>query len=252
MQFWLAVAGALPAILAMAYVDHLDAKRPEPRWSLRKVAIWGAVSVVPCVIVEELLMRVQVGGGPWAAVLFKAFIVAAAVEELAKVCVVKWVIWKRPEFDERLDGIVYATRAGLGFALVENVAYLLGPKTAGAFVVMYLVRALLAVPGHAIYAGFMGYFAARKRFDNAGPGLLGGYVLAVLLHGAYDAALFSLPLVAQTEKGLLLPVMIIPVAVVAVGGIALRRRARYALWLDDQAEAAATAAAAAVAPAQVA
>ena len=251
MHFWLAVAGALPAILAMAYVDHLDAKRPEPRWSLRKVAIWGAVSVVPCVIIEELLMRVHVGGGPWAAVLFKAFIVAAAVEELAKVCVVKWVIWKRPELDERLDGIVYATRAGLGFALVENVAYLLGPKTAGAFLVMYFVRACLAVPGHAIYAGFMGYFAARKRFDNAGPGLLGGYLLAVFLHGSYDAALFALPLVAQTERGLLLPVMLIPLVVVIGGALTLRRRARFALLLDDRAEEAARAAAAA-APAQVA
>jgi RsiW-degrading membrane proteinase PrsW (M82 family) len=246
MQPWLAVAGALPAIGAMAYVDHLDAKRPEPRWSLRRVALLGALSVVPCVILEELLMRIHVGG-PWASVLFKAFVVAAAVEELAKVCVVRWAIWNRPEFDERLDGIVYATRAGLGFALVENVAYLLGPKTAGAFVIMYLVRALLAVPGHAIYAGFMGYFAARRRFDNAGPGLLGGYLIAVVLHGTYDASLFALPLVAQANKALLLPLMIIPVAVVAIGGVALRRRARLALELDDRAEAQAQAAAAAAA-----
>src|SRR5215470_9552521 len=138
MNVWLAACGALPAVGAMAYVDRLDAKRPEPRSSLRRVAAYGALSVLPCILIEQALMGVNVGGG-WAQVAFTSFIVAAAVEELAKVLVVYGAIWNKPEFDERLDGIVYATRAGLGFALVENIAYLLGAKTAGAFVAMYLV-----------------------------------------------------------------------------------------------------------------
>jgi RsiW-degrading membrane proteinase PrsW (M82 family) len=242
MNFWLAAAGALPAVAAMAYVDRVDAKRPEPRWALRKVAALGAVSVLPCILLEHVLLGVAVGG-PWLHVFYKSFIVAAAVEELAKVAVVYLAIWNHPAFDERLDGIVYATRAGLGFALVENIAYLLGTKTAGAFVAMYLVRALLAVPGHAIYAGFMGYFAARRRFDRTGPGLLGGYLLAVALHGTYDAALFALPLVTAVDKGLVLPVLLVPVGVVVGGGLALQRRARFALALDDAAEVRARAAA---------
>ena len=51
MNLWLAAAGALPAVVAMAYVDRVDAKRPEPRWALRKVAALGALSVVPCIFV---------------------------------------------------------------------------------------------------------------------------------------------------------------------------------------------------------
>jgi RsiW-degrading membrane proteinase PrsW (M82 family) len=236
MNPWWSVAGALPALAAMAYVDKLDAKRPEPRWTLRKVAIFGALSVIPCYYIEQALTRIHVGG-LWPQLLFMSFVVAGAVEELAKVCVVYAMVWRRPELDERMDGIVYGTRAGLGFALLENIGYLLGPKSTGAFVTMYLVRALLAVPGHAIYGGFMGYYAARRRFDGVGPGLLGGYLLAVVLHGSYDAAIFALRPVGQINKALLLPVLLVPVGVVVFGGIALRRRARLAVELDDAAAA---------------
>jgi RsiW-degrading membrane proteinase PrsW (M82 family) len=104
---------------------------------------------------------------------------------------VLWLlVWRHPSFDERFDGIVYATRAGLGFALVENVGYLVGTESAGGYLGVYLLRAVLAVPGHAIFAGFIGHFAARKRFDNEGPGLVGGLIVAIFLHGTYDAALF--------------------------------------------------------------
>ena len=39
----------------------------------------------------------------------------------------------------------------------------------------------------------MGYYAARRKFDRAGPGMLGGYALAVALHGLYDVLLFAVP-----------------------------------------------------------
>ena len=241
MNWQLAGLGALPALGAMWYFDRLDAKRPEPRSSLRRVAIAGGVSVIPCAVLELVLMKtVQLEG--FSQVLFSAFVVAAAIEELAKVLCVRFFIWNRPEFDERMDGIVYAARAGLGFALVENVIYLLGTKSAGGFVGMYIGRAVLAVPGHAIYAGIMGYCAARRRFDNAGPGLVGGYLIAVLLHGIYDASLFSLPLVAAKDQSLIIPVIAIPIAVIVVGAIILKRMATRAVALDDVAEARARAA----------
>ena len=174
----------------MYYVDRLDAARPEPRWSLRKVAIAGAIVTFPCIILEILLQRLAPLVG-WDRVLYSSFIVAAAVEELAKLLCLRWFIWHAPEFDERMDGIVYATRAALGFALVENMLYLLQAQSTGGLVGMYVGRALFAVPGHAIWTGFMGYYAARRRFDGVGPGLLGGFIVAVLLHGSYDASIFG-------------------------------------------------------------
>lgn len=193
-QFQLALFGALPAILAMAYVDRLDAKRPEPQRTLRLVALAGALSGFLVVAVGALLRPYGPEVGTYAAALYDAFIVAAGPEEAAKLACVLIVAWRRPEFDERMDGIVYGARAGLGFALVENVVYLLIiPHSLGEFLSLFVARALLAVPGHAAWGAILGYFAARRRFDGRGPGMLGGYLLAVLLHGLYDASLFAVP-----------------------------------------------------------
>src|SRR4051794_38323722 len=114
----LLVLGAIPALLVMWYFDRLDAKRPEPRSTLRKVALAGAIAFVPCVVIELLLLKIGPKTG-YVHAIFKGFLVAAAVEEGAKVLCMRWFVWNRPEFDERMDGITYATRAGLGFALVE-------------------------------------------------------------------------------------------------------------------------------------
>jgi RsiW-degrading membrane proteinase PrsW (M82 family) len=232
MHVGMVLAGALPALIAMYYVDRLDAARPEPRWSLRKVAIAGGLAIIPCVILELLLARVGPAAG-WPKVLFTAFIVAGAVEELAKLLCLRWFIWHAPELDERMDGIVYATRAALGFALVENMLYLVQAQSTGGLIGMYVARALFAVPGHAIWTGFMGYHAARRRFDGVGPGLLGGYVVAVLLHGIYDAALFGAQLHAQAQPLLALLLLLVGATSIVWGGLALRRRARLAVQLDD-------------------
>jgi RsiW-degrading membrane proteinase PrsW (M82 family) len=234
--FHLVVAlGALPALLAMAYFDRLDAKRPEPRSTLRRIAILGGVSVIPCILLELALTAVGPHVG-YAGALFKGFVVAAAVEELAKVVVLRFFVWNRPEFDERMDGITYGVRAGLGFALVENIGYLFGQKGMAALAVVFLLRAVLAVPAHAIYAGIMGYFAARRRFDGSGPGLLGGYVLAVLLHGAYDAAVFSAAVAhGRLEDGLVVVLLPIPLFIVVVGGLVLRTMIKLATRADDAA-----------------
>jgi RsiW-degrading membrane proteinase PrsW (M82 family) len=236
MQQWqLALTGALPALIAMWYVDRLDRKRPEPRWSLRRVALAGAISVLPCAFLEAYLITIG-PVEPYAKAFYSGFVVAAGVEELAKLLCVYWFVWHRPEFDERLDGIVYATRAGLGFALVENIFYLLQTESQGEFIAVYIARALLAVPGHAIWAGFMGYYAARRRFDRRGPGLLGGLLLAIALHGAYDAAVFvGEPLRMDGQEALATALLLVPLLVIVCGGVALRRMARRALAGDDAA-----------------
>ncbi len=244
-QFQLALFGALPAILAMAYVDRLDAKRPEPRRTLRRVALAGALSAVLVVLAGELLKGGAPLPGTYGHALYSAFVVAAIPEEAAKLGCILLVAWKRPEFDERMDGIVYGARAGLGFALVENVAYLLLiPASLSEFVSLFIARAVLAVPGHAAWGAILGYFAAKRRFDGRGPGMLGGYLLAVLLHGAYDAFLFAIPVAIEhghtvLTLGLLgIPIFAYAVPASLIGGAVITTRvlARKAVEADDRAD----------------
>jgi RsiW-degrading membrane proteinase PrsW (M82 family) len=230
----LAVSGALPALLLMWLIGRYDSARPEPAATLRKVALFGALAVIPTLVVELVLSALGPQEGV-AQALWTAFVVAALTEEGFKALALWWVVGRHPAFDERLDGIVYATRAGLGFALVENVGYLLG-QPEDAFLGVFVMRAVLAVPGHAIWAGFMGHALARRRFDGAGPGLVGGLAVAVALHGLYDAALFMVPVVVQQGLPVLaLPLVAVPIAVVVGGYRRLRAHAAEALALDDAA-----------------
>ncbi|MGV3620745.1 MAG: PrsW family glutamic-type intramembrane protease, partial [Archangium sp.] len=125
---------------------------------------------------------------------------------------------------------------GLGFALVENVGYLMGAESISGFLGIFVMRAVLAVPGHAIYAGFMGYWTARRRFDDTGPGVAGGLLIAIGFHGAYDAAIFLCAELAKTggpAAALVLLLIPIPVVVVIAGFFRSRKHAREALALDD-------------------
>jgi RsiW-degrading membrane proteinase PrsW (M82 family) len=222
----------------MWLVDRLDAKRPEPPRLRRLVTFAGMMSVIPAIIAELYLSNTI--GERVAPVMtyqgasFHAFVVAAAVEEACKIVVVYWVVWRRPEFDERMDGIVYASRAGLGFALVENVLYLLREQSLGGQLQLWIMRAVLAVPGHAMWTGMIGGMAARRRFDGKGLGLFGGYLLAVSFHGAYDMCVFlQSPLHLEGYELLSKLVMPVLIGLTVLAFIVLRTMAKTALALDD-------------------
>lgn len=233
-----AISGVVPALVAMWMVDRLDRKRPEPARTRRLVVLAGMLSVIPAVLIG-LVLDGQIGARlepafTYQGASFHAFILAAAVEEACKIAVVYWIVWRRPEFDERMDGIIYASRAGLGFALVENVLYLLGQTSLTGQLYVWVARACLAVPGHAMWTGMIGALAARRRFDGRGLGLVGGYLLAVAFHGAYDVAIFvQQPLHLEGHDTLAASMLAIPVALTVLAFVVLRAMARTALQLDD-------------------
>ncbi len=234
----IALSGAIPALFAMWLVDRMDRKRPEPVRTRRLVTFMGMISVIPALILElavgstlgeQIAPPITSQGAT-----FKAFVIAAAIEEGCKIMVVYWVVWRRPEFDERMDGIVYASRAGLGFALVENVMYLLGQETLQGQIQTWILRAVLAVPGHAMWTGMIGAMAARRRFDGKGLGLLGGYLLAVSFHGGYDLIAFLQPPLHLEGYDHFLPALLPALlAITLLAFFVLRSQARMALELDD-------------------
>ncbi len=238
MQWQIALSGAIPALVAMWLVDRLDRKRPEPARTRRLVTFVGMLSVIPAVILE-MIVTTKLGDQvqprmTYQGSSFHAFVVAAAIEEACKIAVIYWVVWRRPEFDERMDGIVYASRAGLGFALVENILYLLQEQTLGGQLQTWILRAVLAVPGHAMWTGMIGAMAARRRFDKQGLGLVGGYLLAVAFHGAYDLCAFlQAPLQFEGRTGLAMLMMPALIGLTVLAFFVLRSQARTALRLDD-------------------
>ncbi len=97
-----------------------------------------------------------------------------------------------------------------------------------------MMRAFLAVPGHAMWTGMIGAMAARRRFDKKGLGLVGGYLLAVAFHGAYDMCVYlQTPLRYEGHDQLAMLVMPTLIGLTLLAFFVLRSMARTALRLDD-------------------
>jgi RsiW-degrading membrane proteinase PrsW (M82 family) len=121
------------------------------------------------------------------------FLVIGPAEELAKFLAVRLFVYRNKEFNEPLDGIIYAAAAALGFASLENVLYVIDWHTGHVQWGALGIRSLFALPGHVIFSTTWGYALGRKKFDvsyRVWPMVL----LAALLHGLYDFLLIYKPL----------------------------------------------------------
>jgi RsiW-degrading membrane proteinase PrsW (M82 family) len=114
--------------------------------------------------------------------------VAGTTEEVFKFLALYLLVWKSPSFNEQFDGIVYAVFVSLGFAAVENVMYVMdgGFETAA-------VRAITAVPAHAVFGVTMGYyFGIARRYSELRRGYMQRALLVpVVIHGIYDFILMA-------------------------------------------------------------
>lgn len=149
------------------------------------VLIWGTVFPRFCDAFPQF-------SGSVVGAIGTAFMDAAIPEEAAKLLMLWLLIRKNPYFDEYMDGIVYATCVGLGFAGLENILYVLG--NFDSFVSVAITRALFSVPGHFFFAVTMGYFLSLAYFmERKRPlYLLLAYLVPVLLHGIFDGILMSM------------------------------------------------------------
>lgn len=180
-------AALLPAIFLWYYIWKQD-PQPEPTNWLVKAALYGAGICIPVAIVEALIDNAIFGGEPTtlSGTTIQAFFVAALPEESFKLLALWLILRKNPFFDEHFDGIVYAVCVGLGFAAIENVAYVVSEEEN--WLGVAIARALLAVPGHYAFAVLMGYYYSLYHFvDRSSRTAASVLLVPVLAHGVYDA-----------------------------------------------------------------
>lgn len=183
-DFLLVSAAILPGLLISYAIVRADRYEREPMWLLGLCFVLGGAVTVPAVWIERQALLAW-GYPPKdaleAAVL--SFGALAPIEELAKWLVVVLVAFPSRDFNEPMDGIVYAVLIAMGFASVENVVYAdrLGLR-------ILLVRTLTAVPAHLAFAIVQGYYVgkAQSEVSHRFRLLLQGLMLATLLHGLYD------------------------------------------------------------------
>lgn len=175
-----------PVVIILIYVYVRDKYDKEPWGLLLKTLVAGALITIPILFLETLLLSIGASlTGLWHAG-YKAFVVAAFSEELFKFLVIFLFIRKSPHFNERFDGIVYAVFVSLGFAAVENILYVSdGGLKVG------LMRAITAVPAHALFGIAMGFYFGKYLFIKRRRYIIQALCIPILLHGFYDFILMS-------------------------------------------------------------
>ena len=166
---------------------------------LLKAFFFGILAALLDIVVANLLSKLipPPASNPLNDALYTAFVGAALPEELCKLLMLYWCLWKSPYFDEYYDGPEYAAFVGLGFAGIENVLYVLYGGLGVA-----LGRGLLAVPAHFFFAIFMGYFFALARFRRKRRKyyMFWAYIIPVILHGIYDGILMFVDNLSKFEN----------------------------------------------------
>jgi RsiW-degrading membrane proteinase PrsW (M82 family) len=190
-NFILIAAAVIPAVFLMVRVYRSDRLERESPWLLWRLVKAGIFSSLIAMVEERIASRIlglfaEEGTVIYNVILY--FVIVAVAEESSKYLLLRRETWRSPEFNSQYDGVVYAVFVSLGFALWENISYVLsyGFSTA-------VVRAVTAIPGHACFGVFMGvFYGAARKYENGGNPAAGKalrcmcLVAPALLHGAYD------------------------------------------------------------------
>lgn len=183
MNTTLIILAIAPALAFCGYVIHKDRFEKEPKWLILLAFGFGIFSVFPAAVTSVLGGSFIVQNGNFINTAVFAFLVVALSEEFAKFFFLRYILYKRKEFNEPLDGIVYAVMIGMGFAAFENLLYV-----AQGGVSVAVMRMVTAIPAHAVFAVIMGYYVGLAKFDltHRSELIRKGLLYPMLLHGAYD------------------------------------------------------------------
>lgn len=196
----LLILAIAPALAFCGYVIHKDRFEKEPMWLMVLAFCFGIFSVFPAGVSSVMGSQLFDVSGSFINTGLYAFLVVALSEEFAKFFFLRYILFNRNEFNEPLDGIVYAVMIGMGFAAFENLLYV----TDGGIGVA-LLRMVTAIPAHAIFAVVMGYHVGLAKFDltHKSELLRKGLIYPILLHGAYDFFLLqkSIPFLSLLAFG---------------------------------------------------
>jgi RsiW-degrading membrane proteinase PrsW (M82 family) len=189
-QLLLVAPIAVPVLFWAVYHYYKDRHLPEPIGHLVVTFVLGMAAVYVSSVLYAGLggvgLRFDAGyladTNPWGLLAY-SILAIGPIEELAKLLPFLLVVLRFKELDEPMDGIIYASFIGLGYAAVENWQYLDYLTTTEA-----LARGFASPVIHILFASIWGHWICRAHI--AGRRIVRATITSVLiasvLHGLYD------------------------------------------------------------------
>lgn len=195
--FILLLPVVLPVVFWAVYHLHADRHLPEPPGHLLLAFALGVGSFFLGMAMYRALgvlgLRYdafELAQGNLSGLFLFAVLGIGVIEESAKLIPFLFVVLRFREFDEPIDGIIYASFIALGFAAMENLNYLQFMTTGAAY-----ARGFAGPVVHMVFASIWGYYIGRAwLLRRAVPGtVLVALAFTALIHGIYDFVVIGLP-----------------------------------------------------------
>jgi RsiW-degrading membrane proteinase PrsW (M82 family) len=187
----------LPVLFWAGYHYWKDRHLPEPMPSLALALLLGFGSYYLAGLMYQALGLVGLRFDAYelAETNFTGFVAYAVlaiggIEELAKIIPFLLFVVRFKDFDEPIDGIIYASFIALGFAALENVQYLHSMTGAAAW-----GRGFAAPIVHIMFASVWGYYIGRAWLCERPIARVTVFIFlaTAILHGLYNVVAIGLP-----------------------------------------------------------
>lgn len=156
----------VPSALWLAYFYRQDRLEPEPKHRV------GMVFLVAALLTEAIgrpLVRDWFDVPGWALIdgttsLLASVLISGFTLQAIAYFAVRAVVYTTDEFDERMDGVVYGTVAGLGVATLLNLHYVIDNN--GVALTPGVIQVITMALAQASFGGVMGFFMASAKFQH--------------------------------------------------------------------------------------
>lgn len=200
----LAAASAVPALVLAGYFWYGDPTTREPLVGLAVTFLLAvAFASIAGVVNSAAQPFFQVFGIVGTALFY--FLIVGPIEETVKWLAVRTYAYRTDAFQTVVDGVVYGAMAGVGFAAIENLLYILMfsvESTAAGFAVQQQQAVAIATqrafvgPGHVIFSAWAGFYLGLAKFNygKRGPIVVKGLLIAAFIHALYNTLVTNLSL----------------------------------------------------------
>ena len=177
----------VPSIAILSYFIISDKFR-EPKKIIIITFLFGILICLPAGGLNHFILQTFENESEINNALLGGFFAGGLVEETLKFLVLYLYVLKEKAFNEPMDAIVYGVVVSLGFATLENFyyVYLLADYYQTSSMSLAVARSFSAVPAHAVFGVFMGYFFMKYVFVKKGDNLLFAFTIPFVLHGCYN------------------------------------------------------------------
>lgn len=185
---WAGVILALvPAGIWMVFFYWQDRLEPEPKGYILAVALLGGMlaAAIGIPLIENVFRVSKWLYADTLTTILGSILVIGFIQESLKFFGVRFSVFSSLEFDEATDGVIYGTAAGLGYATMLNIQFVVsnGGVGLGASVIHMAVVAL----AQASFSAISGYFLGRSKFEkHSFLWLPSGLALAAVANGIFN------------------------------------------------------------------